>query len=239
MLAVNRNQPERKDIVYYARRMVERLVVEGHLIRDYRKNVAHLSRAILKSSSGEDVDNRLQEIFDRVRSSGLGELADEMMLLLGRKMAMDRQLALDQIGNLNNGNDPAVEEDHCDRAEAVEIPVSVPPPKKRRKFGDFDVPERQQLGAAKSTVAKLHIVRSVFEQSANVPRSEFSSSFKPCFHSVIDPIMKCLTDHCGDSDEEFVRRWGEKMSHSDWGRKVCPGKEPKDGGQCAFVAFVQ
>lgn len=230
MRAANRNRPDDgKNLNFYAKRMVERLLEQKLLSKDYTKNVIHLSRAVIKSAPGNEIDSQIDSLLQKLRSVGSGpsKLVDELMLLIGRKMASQLAETSETTEELDTN---AVAPDK----QAENPPISESQQRKRRKFGDFDVPEQLLLREAKTSGEKLKIIRTIAAAIVGRPPAEYSSRLKSCVYNIVNPVMKCLKEHCDNDEEEFIRRWGSNFRHSNWGKRVCPGNSDATGNRCAY-----
>jgi hypothetical protein len=96
---------------------------------------------------------------------------------------------------------------------------------KKRKFGEIDFPERE-LVKKRTGIGRLDLILNC---DALVPE-DMSTLSLPALNftnKTIKPVLGCLKNHCGGSNEEFIRRWGTKFSYSRFFEK-CKGEIGKD-----------
>jgi hypothetical protein len=53
-----------------------------------------------------------------------------------------------------------------------------------------------------------------------------SNSFRVFKGQVLDLILRCLENHCDNSHDEFIRRWGETFRISKFSSRCCSGNGP-------------
>jgi len=172
-----------------------------------------------------------------LKSAGLESVGNSLIRLVSRKLSQtasevenqEEHRALDDNGA--NAVHPTLPSD----------PLDDRPIKKSRHSDDrhsddpFDLPSRQKLGKIKKTIEKLHVLREIQSQCRASGKSvnQYCSHLKKLTYGTINPVMTCLVEHCNNDESEFVRKWGEKFNHTNWGKTRCPGPNPVDG-QCGW-----
>jgi len=116
------------------------------------------------------------------------------------------------------------------------------PTKKRRREGDCDVMEREQIGKCSDSAGKLKLIESAYSKITQY-RSEagnegslsslLNSKCRQFWIRTVQPIMFCLQNHCTGSHEEFFRRWGPQLKHAKWKDSHCKGISIS---QCSYTA---
>ena len=217
MLALNMNQPERRNIAFYADEFLKKLISIKLLTLADSKNVVKVSNSILKLEDEEDVDQRIDAVLIQLQQAGLGDVGYELLRLVSRKVSAQPQM-----------NDcDAVQVEDENQTVVIDCP---PASKKRRADGRFDVD--RDLSKLSDTRSKLAKIQKISQDAAGRRVCEFTPAFRLFHYSIVLPIMKCLTEHCHSDEEEFIRRWGKSFSHSNWKKNKCPGSSSNN--QCGF-----
>ena len=224
MIALNRNEPDVPLLSHYAAKLFERMKQMRLLNSQSIQSPRDVCAAIIEMESPADVNQEIENCFEKLKAAGLEGVGNSLLRLMVRKYSLEMDAGPASTPDMAVAVDEAIESSNCgpEARRASKRPRS-------DDSSDFDVAERTQLKAMKTTEQKLELIQKIHAQcnSAGRPVNQYCSALKKLTYLVINPIMACLSDHCQNDPKEFERRWGSKFNHTDWGKKHCPGPNPE------------
>ena len=111
-----------------------------------------------------------------------------------------------------------------------------PQPKRSRRQGNFDVVARATISSLESD-ARLQSVLDIGARSDEYAGSEgnnrqsFTNGLRVFLSQVVQPVRRCLENHCGNKKDVFIDRWGAKFRVSKFSTMCCKGEG--DAGHCS------
>lgn len=224
MIALNRNEPDVPLLSHYAAKLFERMKQMRLLNSQSIQSPRDVCAAIIEMESPADVNQEIENCFEKLKAAGLEGVGNSLLRLMVRKYSLEMDAGPASSPDMAVAVEEAIESSNCgpEARRASKRPRS-------DDSSDFDVAERTQLKAMKTTEQKLELIQKIHAQynSAGRPVNQYCSALKKLTYLVINPIMACLSDHCQNDPKEFERRWGSKFNHTDWGKKHCPGPNPE------------
>ncbi len=113
----------------------------------------------------------------------------------------------------------------ADSMEGGDQPLPSPISNKRKRGeGGLVIEGRDEVKSITDPLEKIHKIADIWNgQIRDIPQKSCWEDSSRTFKNCVQPIMKCLVNHCGGDFGVFLEKWPD-FTHSTFKKRCCKGK---------------